>query len=190
MNRRVKILNVTILCFWFYVGSFVNAQQTDNTFYHLTKDGLSSNHVNKVIQDREGFYWIATDNGLNRFDGIACKDLKYSKNDSTLLSHNNCLNLLEDDTGNIWIATQRSINRYLMKEGRFERYYLSHPKLSFAQAIVNNGKGNIWVGGAGLWQYNIYTRQWTRYLNDTVNKASLPAGTYSSLQYGKSNNGL
>ena len=197
MNRSVNNLNVA---FFFILqcaaGTFLNAQPPSGTFHHLTtKNGLSSNRVNKVIQDREGFYWIATGDGLNRFDGSSCKIFRNSRNDSTSLSHNNCLSLLEDDNGDIWVATQRGVNRYIIKEGRFERYYLSHPILSFAQVnaisqMVKDEKGNIWIISAGLWQYNIYSRQWTRYLNNPNDKTSIPAGVNSWLQYDKFKKGL
>ncbi|MEO8111697.1 MAG: two-component regulator propeller domain-containing protein [Ginsengibacter sp.] len=183
----------TLLC---AAGSLANAQKAGGIFHHLTtKNGLSSNRVNKIIQDGEGFYWIATDDGLNRFDGSNCKIFRSIKNDPASLSSNNCLNLLEDDNGDIWIATPRGVNRYITKEGRFERYYLSHPTLSLAQVnaisgMVKDEVGNIWIASAGLWQYNIYSRKWTRYLNKPNDKTSIPAGTYPSLQYDKFNKGL
>lgn len=197
MNRCAYNLNVAIVCMVICAaGTLANAQQAGGIFHHLTtKNGLSSNRVNKVIQDREGFYWIATDDGLNRFDGSNCKIFRNIRNDSTSLSNNSCINLLEDDNGDIWITTPRGVNRYIVKEGRFERHYLSHPTLSFAQVNAIGGmakdeKGNIWIASAGLWQYNIYSRQWTRYLHDPNDKASIPAGIYPSLQYDKFNKGL
>ena len=197
MSRLKNNLNVMFFCIvTCAAGTLAKAQQAGGIFHHLTtKNGLSSNRVNKVIQDREGFYWIATEDGLNRFDGSSCKIFRNIKNDSTSLGSNSCLNLLEDDNGDIWITTPRGVNRYVTKEERFERYYLSHPTLSFAQVNAVSGmakdeEGNIWIASAGLWQYNIYSRQWTRYLNNPSDNASIPGGIYPSLQYDKFHNGL
>jgi len=118
---------------WYFLYSFqicfVNqsfAQSGGDLFYHLTiANGLSSNRVNDIIQDREGFYWIATEDGLNRFDGSTCKIFRNIKNDSTSLSHNNCTYLMEDDNGDIWVGTLVGLSRFKKKEGKFEQFFFS-----------------------------------------------------------------
>jgi ligand-binding sensor domain-containing protein len=50
-----------------------SGQQAGGVFFQLTtKNGLSSNRTTSVIQDRKGYYWIGTEDGLNRFDGTSC----------------------------------------------------------------------------------------------------------------------
>ncbi|MGQ0738143.1 MAG: sensor histidine kinase [Bacteroidota bacterium] len=196
MLRRKNFLNVAMYCILQCIATSVSrAQHSGGVFYHLTtKNGLSSNRVNAVIQDREGFYWIATQDGLNRFDGSNCRMFRSNKNDSTSLSHNDCRLLLEDDKGDIWIATPRAVNRYVKKTGKFERYYLSHPSVLAdrltIRGMVKDEAGNIWVTSVGLWQYNIYSRQWTRYLHEPANPASVPEGFNYLLQYDRFNKGL
>lgn len=197
MKQQVNSLKAALICiFQCFTVLLVNAQSPGGIFYHLTsKNGLSSNRANAVIQDREGFYWIATQDGLNRFDGSSCKVFRNIKNDSASLSHNNCIFLLEDDNGDIWVATPRGVNRYIKKTGKFERFYLSHPSFSFdrintIKGMVKDEMGNVWIASAGLWQYNIYSRQWTRHLNDPGDAASVPAGYLYWLQYDKNNKGL
>jgi ligand-binding sensor domain-containing protein len=66
------------------------AAQGGGIFYQLTSaHGLSSDRTQAVIRDREGFYRIATQDGLNRFDGSSCKVYRNNRNDSNSLSHNN-----------------------------------------------------------------------------------------------------
>src|SRR4249919_202029 len=104
------------------------AQQGEGLFYHLTTtNGLSSDRINGIIQDREGFYWIATAEGLNRFDGSSIKVFRHDRNDSTTISHNTCTNLLEGEDGDIWISTMQGINRFIKKKGTFKRYYFHLP---------------------------------------------------------------
>jgi signal transduction histidine kinase/ligand-binding sensor domain-containing protein len=188
----MKILIGILHCIFCLI---THAQPPGGIFYHLTaKNGLSSDRVNAVIQDREGFYWIATQDGLNRFDGSNCKVFRNINDDSTSLSQNDCKFLLEDDKGDIWVTTPWVIHRYIKKTGKFERFYLSHPSLSTDQlivrGIVKDEAGNIWFASAGLWQYNIYSRQWKRYLHEPDNLASIPGGFIFYLQYDKFSKGL
>lgn len=93
----------------------INAQ-SGSIFHHLTAEqGLASNRCNSILQDSEGYYWIATDDGLSRFDGTHCKNYRKNANDSLSLSNNLSYNLLEDKQGNIWIGTYQGINRYNKK---------------------------------------------------------------------------
>lgn len=69
------------------------------------KDGLSDNYILSVAQDRNGFIWIGTENGLNRFDGSA---FTYYKAENTGLTDNGINSLLPDPTEDIiWIATKK-----------------------------------------------------------------------------------
>ncbi|MDN8902010.1 two-component regulator propeller domain-containing protein, partial [Staphylococcus aureus] len=63
-----------------------------------TNEGLPSNHIYDIVEDNKGFLWIATDNGVSRFDG------KYFQNFSVKqgLPSNEVLQILRDGTGNIW----------------------------------------------------------------------------------------
>ena len=86
MLLRVNRCTSIFVCYFFSsVLSF--AQNTSPIFDHLTTlNGLSSNKVNAILQDREGFYWVATTNGLNRYDGSRFKVYYANPNDSTTLS--------------------------------------------------------------------------------------------------------
>lgn len=174
----------------------VSAQKSGAVFYHFTtKNGLSCNRSTAIIQDSRGFYWIGTEDGLNRFDGSSCRVFRNIKNDSASISNNNCSNILEDAEGNIWIATHMGVNRYNYKEDKFERFFLHHPKVSFDRTNIIRGlqkdeQGNIWISSAGLWQYNIYSRKWKTFLHDPLDASSIPDGIAWNLQYDKSNNSL
>jgi ligand-binding sensor domain-containing protein len=135
--------------------------QTGNyIFNHLnTNNGLSSNKVETVLQDKEGFYWIATADGLNRFDGTHCKVFRNDKNDSTSLPNNQCTSLLEDASGNIWVGTNKGFAKYNKLTGRFLRFYLSngidgHDALNRINSMCLDDDGNIWVGSFRLAKCN------------------------------------
>ena len=90
-----------LLCSTLMAATYSNAQSY--TLQHLgVEDGLSNNYVRDIVQDEQGFVWIATEAGLNRFDG--CKFTTYKSNNSGL-SNNTINTLLYDKTANkLWIG--------------------------------------------------------------------------------------
>ena len=102
MVRRFYIIFL-IFSFFFFNNS---RSQTSFKFEHLDiNSGLSSNTITVIIQDKEGFLWIGTEEGLNRYDGFSFKVYKHKIGDDNSLSHNYIWSLCEDKEGKIWIAT-------------------------------------------------------------------------------------
>ncbi len=90
-----------------------------------TEQGLSNNRINNTIKDHKGFIWIATADGLNRYDGYKFKIFKYDPDDSTSLSDNFVYSLREDRLGNIWVGTRSAgLNKFNRKTGEFTRIKL------------------------------------------------------------------
>ncbi len=75
-----------------------------NTRHLTVEDGLLGRRVNAMVQDNDGFIWIATNEGLNRFDGYTFEHFTKSTNG---LNANNVLNLSKDDEGDIWVSYLR-----------------------------------------------------------------------------------
>ena len=77
------------------------------------KDGLSNNEVTTILQDKRGFMWIGTRDGLNRFDGNEFKPYKENSEPGYRLSSSSVEDLFEDSRGNIWIGTKTGgVDRY------------------------------------------------------------------------------
>ena len=95
----------------------------DLKFTHLTtNDGLSQGYVTAILQDRRGFMWFATRDGLNRYDGNTFVVYKNNPNDPGSLSSNFIQDLMEDDHGYLWIATNTGVNKFDPQTERFTRY--------------------------------------------------------------------
>lgn len=93
-------------------------------FSHLDqKQGLSQNTAMCFLQDREGFIWVGTQDGLNRYDGYGFKVFRMVAGDTNSLCDNFILCLSEDAEGNIWIGTRNGICIYRKESGKFLRYY-------------------------------------------------------------------
>ena len=155
-----------------------HARARDLTFAHLTTaDGLSQNSVTDILQDRRGFMWFATGDGLNRYDGNAFVIYKHDVNDPGSLSHNFIRDLLEDDDGYLWVAAYPGVNRLDPRTERSTRYVYD-PKnpngLSgdSVESIARDSPGHLWFGTSesGLDRFDPTTGTFTHYRNDSDGK--------------------
>ncbi len=84
--------------------------------------GLSQGMVYDILQDKEGFIWVGTKDGLNRYDGYNFKVFTNDPNNTKTLSSNSINKLFEDSKGRIWVATENEgLNVYDKKSGDFFR---------------------------------------------------------------------
>ena len=152
-----------ISCFFFlmiYVGVLGQGPESPMYFDHLTiEDRLSHNSVYCLIQDRNGYIWVGTQDGLNKYDGYSFEVYRTNK---AAKRHKGFIgktigSLLEDRAGNIWVGTRKhGINFLPAHKDRFIN--LSNDPAfeaiaNFAiSAIYEDRGGNIWVGtlGSGL----------------------------------------
>lgn len=87
-----------------------------------TAQGLSQGMIFDLLQDKEGFIWVATKNGLNRYDGYSFKVFSNDPYNPHSLSSNSIQKLFEDSKGRIWVGTEDAgINVYDKKSGNFYR---------------------------------------------------------------------
>ena len=118
-------------------------------FRHLTiADGLSQNAVSAIAQDRRGFMWFGTKDGLNRYDGYQFVVFRHDPFDSTSVSDGEITAILEDSRGRLWVGTRAGgVNRLDRARERFERVRAG-PSRDIT-AIAEDSSGAIWVGSGG-----------------------------------------
>ncbi len=121
------------------------------------QSGLSQNTVNAIIQDRQGYMWFGTKDGLNRYDGYRFKILKHSPAGKGL-SSNFITALCEDRDGNIWIGTDAGLDIYSPRTESFPGLPEGFPGRdirSGVKLIRQDPQGNIWVAveGTGLYRF-------------------------------------
>jgi ligand-binding sensor domain-containing protein len=91
----------------------------DLRFSHVTeRDGLSNNFVRAIVQDGDGLIWIATENGLNRFDGYGFKSFYADTRDSQSLQNNRIEQLVADNKGHLWGSTSDGVFCFSIAEQR------------------------------------------------------------------------
>jgi ligand-binding sensor domain-containing protein len=111
--------------------------------------GLSHRQPTHLLQDKYGFLWIGTENGLNRYDGYTFTVFKHRRGDSTSLSHNWIVRLYEDKMGTLWVCTFDGLNRYNRANNTFTAFKAKpqaheHPVNGIFNAWEDKS-GNFWV---------------------------------------------
>ena len=168
-----KILLSIFLCLPFLLSA------QPYTIKHLSiREGLSNNHVVSIAQDKRGSLWFATEEGLNKFDGI--RFLTYYKEETTgkqSITGNELNCLLDDPVDSIlWIGTQRAgINAYNYANDSFitYRHNENNPKSLVTDditKIIAASDGNLWICTywKGVDYFDKQTGQFTHYNTETV----------------------
>ncbi len=138
----------------FTTGTFLpNASYSQNIrFEHLSlEEGLSQSVVNVILQDRMGFLWIGTEDGLNRYDGYGFKVYKSNDDDPNTLGDHWITSIAEDLQGYLWIGTRfGGLNRYDPTTGAFTRiiYDITNKNSISSNHItaLAADQDGIWVG--------------------------------------------
>lgn len=151
--------------------------------------GLSSGYVTSIFQDSKGYMWIATSDGLNRYDGDKTKVYNCNIDNKNSLSSTYITSLEEDQYGNIWVGTDAGLdiiyrendNIVNFKNNVANEYDLSDSKISSLLRTNNNGKDIMWIG-ANYGLVKVYLDDFTTelYKYEKSNENSL---TNSSITY-------
>jgi len=117
LRRFISTLILTLL-----ISPFIQGQEI--SFNHITTDnGLIAGNVRSIIEDYQGFIWIGTEDGLQRYDGYSIVNYQHDEKDSTSLSSNYILSLFEDSRKNLWIGTlDAGLCLYDRSTDSFKRY--------------------------------------------------------------------
>lgn len=136
-----------ILCYLFF--SFLGNGQTERFSHLTTDDGLPENTGQAILQDKDGFLWIGTQNGLVRYDGYEFIIFQNQPDDSTSLSNNFIQSLFEDRDGYLWVGTRSGLNRYHPRQNYFERFFPDsttyHGDNWLKYDILQTPDGHIWT---------------------------------------------
>lgn len=136
---------LSFLGFWF----FSNAQEPTIRFQHLTpEDGLSQGHILCMLQDREGYVWMGTYYGLNRYNGYTFQLFSKDKNNPKSVISDVIYSLFEDKDGYIWVGTVSGLDRFDKKTETFEHIPTSQDgglNDGYIHSIKQDKEGNIWV---------------------------------------------
>ncbi|ALJ06763.1 GlcNAc transferase [Pseudalgibacter alginicilyticus] len=152
-----------------------------------TVDGLSSSTVSEIFQDKEGFLWFGTIDGLNKYNGYEFEIFRSVLHDPQSISNNRISSIEEDSKGNLWIGTNNGLNFFDKKTNKFSRINL-YKQLSLSnspQKIINDLlyddlNNELWVATNNgaikiLLDDDINSKKikFSYYINDQLNLKSL-----------------
>ena len=144
-----KIYSIFICLLSLLLTPALNGQKFE--IYDVS-DGLSSDYSNTIIQDRKGFIWIGTNNGLNRYNGYETTVFVSNEEDSSSISSNWITALLEDADGNLWVGTDGGgLNFYDKEKNVFENYVFDseNPNSINSNVILSlelDKQQRLWIG--------------------------------------------
>ncbi len=160
-----------------YLPFFLHSQHQSLAVTRYTiEQGLSDNVVNCVLQTRDGFLWIATMNGLNRFDGTHFKVYQHDFSDPLSLPENYVMSLFEDHNGNLWVGTWGG---GLCLFDRTKEHFINYrhnpnnsnsPSDNYIQTLLEDKNGILWFGTTtgGLNRLDTRTMTFKHYLNCNI----------------------
>ena len=146
--------------------------QTPHSFYFQNlniNNGLSQNTVNTILQDRNGFMWFGTKDGLNRYDGLSVKTYKGNGEKSNELNNGFVTTLFEDTDGYIWVGTDVGVYIYNPYNEHFEHFENKAQNGKTINRTVykidagNNNEILFSVDKLGLFSYNKVSKEFRNY---------------------------
>lgn len=180
----LKIYRLKVLAVLFFIlfSTHCYSQNEEIKFQRLTvENGLSHNNVYSIIQDKEGYMWFGTQDGLNRYDGYKFSVFRHNPNDSNSISTSNFGKIYQDEEGIFWFGTYGGgLDKYDPKTNLFTNYAnepnnsssISMNNILFLHEDVN---GYLWIGtsGGGLNKFDKANNSFIRFEHNPEDSSSL-----------------
>jgi PAS domain S-box-containing protein len=166
---------------WGILSSLAVAGEAPPLFTRLSvEDGLSQGTVQAVLQDHVGFFWLGTDEGLNRFDGYSFRVFEYDPEDAASLPHSMISALHEDREKRLWVGTHAGLASFDRATETFTRVRSVRERVT---SIVEEPDGTLWIGsvGEGVFRRDARTGAYVAYAPDPGKPASLASHLVSVL---------
>lgn len=180
--RYINCLFLFPFALIFYAVAVAQSPPPEIRFKHFSNEqGLSQSTVNAVLQDKQGFIWLGTQDGLNRYDGYGFRVFRHSIRDSTSISDSYITCLLEDPESNLWVGTYSGGVNVLDRSRAHVRHIVRGPAAGGGLSgnsimdMVEDQAGNIWVAvwNNGVNRYDRRSRTWTHFSPDSLRPGSL-----------------
>lgn len=142
MNR---LIISTCLC----LSLLSSALSAQRALWFTTEDNLSNNKIQSICADQNGFIYIGTENGLNRYDGYNFTNFYHNANDTLSLLSNYVRTLYTSSDGILWVGTNKGLQYMMPNSGLFHTVRLENTSQVFISKILKLSNGDIWVATSG-----------------------------------------
>jgi ligand-binding sensor domain-containing protein/signal transduction histidine kinase len=164
-----------VLIVLFIVFLLINKNVSSQHYYfrhYQVEDGLSNSTVFTCLQDKKGFLWMGTKDGLNRFDGYTFKIFRNNPDDSLSIGSNWVRTLSEDKKGTLYVGTNKGLYRY---NDTAENFVVINPSGGEVRDIKTDSEGNLWyILNYTLFKYDPQDKKQRQYvLNDHAGATSV-----------------
>lgn len=155
MNTKVKLLLTIVWCHFILV---LSAQEMINVRHYSIEDGLSQNIVQDMLQDDDGYIWLATWNGLEKFDGYTFKNYKSYPTDDIKLKYNRLVSIVKGADHTLWCHTyDDKVYLFDSRQEKFDDIFIYHPQIEeckLVEEMIPLKNGVIWViaSDGNLWR--------------------------------------
>ncbi|HEX8548654.1 MAG TPA: response regulator, partial [Cytophagaceae bacterium] len=152
----MQVYKFIITATLFLLSNSIFPQNSDYTCKSFTSEqGLSNSTIQAVTQDKNGFIWVATYDGLNKFDGVSFQEYRHKKDRKNSLSSNFINNVFCDSKKRLWIANTKGLDLYNYETDDFKRYTPTVKRKDYtgANLIFEDSEGKIWTSTEEALQY-------------------------------------
>lgn len=135
------------ILFVFYILSNLQFLLHGSDFYFRNisvEDGLSQNMVYSIFQDKTGFIWFGTMDGLNRYDGIQYRIFKNERENPKSINSSRIFSILQDEEDKIWIGTANGIDIYDPINESFTKFDIKTTEGNEIKGVVRDLKSDQW----------------------------------------------
>jgi signal transduction histidine kinase/ligand-binding sensor domain-containing protein/CheY-like chemotaxis protein len=178
---RAEISGLLLMLLFLLLPPGLPGVEKSIRFHHLSiEDRLSQSTINTILQDKRGFMWFGTEEGLNRYDGHGFVHLKFSLDNPNSLGGDFIYTHYEDRQGVLWVGTgSGGLTRFDPLTEQFTRYRhdpgdagtLSN---NVVRAVYEDRRGVLWVGTVdGLNRFDARTKTFIHYKNIPGDPTSL-----------------
>jgi len=142
--------------------------QHEVRFERITvEDGLSQSSVKSLVQDKYGYLWVATLDGLNKYDGNKFYIFQHDGKNTNTIPRNDIHMLFIDKSQNLWVSSSGSLSRFVPEKNNFMNFPVmldGKPNLNFVVNDLDQESDSILVlsSNAGIWNFNILTGRFSR----------------------------
>ena len=169
MRPVLRYIRLFVILSLVSFNAFCQSINDQYTFY-TTKNGLPDGQITGIIQDRTGYLWLSTTNGLVRFDGHSFKVYRHNAADTNSLLEDDIRNLFVDSKGQLWILAYKTLYLYHPDGDRLEHFDLRGIIKNDLNKISSEENGQLIItADATMYKFDIKQKKIAAFYHEGIN---------------------